>query len=83
MVTGSADNTLRVWTIESGQCLAVLTGHISIVNHVICEGNFILSTSYDKTSRIWSIHRINYNDNDFCIQVLEVFINICVNHIIY
>lgn len=68
VVTGSADHTIRVWTIENGQCLSVLEGHLSIVNHVICEGQFILSTSYDKTARVWSIYRTN----QFCLQVFEV-----------
>ena len=70
VVTGSADHTIRVWTIDSSDCIATLEGHESVVNHLVCDGRFIMSTSYDKTARVWSL----YNEEDkFCVQFLEVY----------
>ncbi|XP_054162840.1 WD repeat-containing protein 86-like [Oppia nitens] len=87
VVTGSADNTIKVWTIEEAQCIATFIGHQSVVNHVICEGQLILSTSYDKTARIWSLYNNFYKnssnvitnpigdnhqcDQQYCVKILE------------
>lgn len=76
VVTGSADNTLRVWHIESGQCIAILEGHQSFVNHVICKGKFIFSTSYDNTARVWCTYR-----QQFCVHVLNASHLFCMNNL--
>ena len=36
VVSGSSDNTIRLWDIESGQCLRVLEGHEELVRCIRC-----------------------------------------------
>ena len=56
IVSGSEDNTARVWSAETGRELACLTGHESGVNSVAFspDGNRIVSGSEDNTVRVWS-----------------------------
>ena len=39
VVSGSRDATLRVWNIDSGQCLHVLMGHVAAVRCVQYDGH--------------------------------------------
>ncbi|XP_076351524.1 uncharacterized protein LOC143247398 [Tachypleus tridentatus] len=73
VVTGSSDNTLRKWSIATSECLYVYEGHESRISRVICTGDFIFSTSYDKTARSWlfDINDIGDGQNDACIKVFE------------
>jgi len=51
--SGSADKTVRKWDMATCQCVAVLEGHEAAVNRLICTGDFIVSSSYDRTARCW------------------------------
>src|SRR5258706_281875 len=56
VVTGSYDNTIRIWDAESGAVIGEpLTGHTSLVLSVAYspDGRHIISGSYDSTIRIW------------------------------
>ena len=66
-LSGSEDNTLRQWDIETGKCLTVLEGHTGAVNSVAIsqDGKFVLSGSEDKTVRKWDI------ETGKCLSVLE------------
>lgn len=68
-VTGSRDNTLRIWDINTVQCLHTLIGHtdyITCVKRICGVGNntTIVSGSCDNTVRIW--------DNNTCTQQIVV-----------
>ena len=55
LVTGSADNTLRVWDASTGDLLATLTGHgdaVLVVSYSP-DGSYIASGSQDHTLRLW------------------------------
>jgi WD40 repeat protein len=53
-VSGSDDETLRVWDSASGACLRVLDGHTSVVSSVCALGDGrIVSGSWDNTLRVW------------------------------
>ncbi|MBK9644279.1 MAG: protein kinase [Deltaproteobacteria bacterium] len=55
LVTTSWDDTLRVWDVSSGRCIAVLSGHSGRVVDVGRLGDTLYSASWDRTVRAWSL----------------------------
>lgn len=56
LVSGSADATVRVWSIRNGTTLQVLTGHNKGVWCVaIFTDALVISGSYDHSVKIWNI----------------------------
>lgn len=53
VVSGSRDATLRVWDIDSGQCLHVLMGHVAAVRCVQYDGRRVVSGAYDFMVKVW------------------------------
>jgi len=76
-ISASNDKTLRVWDMETGQCLKVLEGHTDKVDQVTLTGDGrAISKSFDNTLRIWNIETYqclsvlrghSYHINDFVI----------------
>ena len=66
-VSYSADKTLRVWDMESGQCLATLGGHTNDISSlsVTPDGRRAVSGSRDRTIRVWDL------ESGQCLQKLE------------
>jgi WD40 repeat protein len=58
IVTASADNTARIWDVDTGQPLRVLSGHTGPVRSVAFSpnGRRIVTASYDKTARVWDVN---------------------------
>ena len=50
----SDDKTVRIWDLDTGECVQVLTGHGDCVNGVVAlpDGR-LASCSSDKTVRLW------------------------------
>ena len=59
IASGSEDQTVRLWDVETGQCLMVVDDHISRIGSVNFspEGKLIASGSDDQTVRVWSVLR--------------------------
>ena len=57
IVSGSNDNTVRVWNVNSGEEMMKLGGHTNVVNSVAFsnDGKCIVSGSNDKTVRVWNV----------------------------
>ncbi|KAL3683464.1 hypothetical protein R1sor_001486 [Riccia sorocarpa] len=63
LVSGSSDNTVRVWNVEDGTCLHVLGddytdgGHTSRIWDVTSNatGDLVVSASGDSTIKVWNI----------------------------
>jgi WD40 repeat protein len=55
VVSGSGDNTVKIWDTGSGACLKTLDGHTNWVNLVAFshDGTQVVSGSYDHTVKIW------------------------------
>jgi F-box/WD-40 domain protein 7 len=53
IVSGSDDNTLKVWSAVTGKCLRTLVGHTGGVWSSQMSGNLIISGSTDRTLKIW------------------------------
>ena len=56
-VSASGDATLRVWDLDSGECIRVLKGHTRSVKCVVIapDGKRCVSASGDMTLRVWDI----------------------------
>ena len=57
LVSGSGDQTVRMWDIESGQCLQTLLGHSKAIYRVALNPTFTIlaSCSEDETIRLWDV----------------------------
>jgi WD40 repeat protein len=57
IASGSADETLKIWNAQTGQCVSTLNGHSNSVESVAWnnDGSKLASGSWDKTVRIWSV----------------------------
>jgi WD40 repeat protein len=57
VATAGTDNTIKIWSVESGALIAALAGHKSWVWDVMFakRSNTLLSASEDKTAIIWDI----------------------------
>ena len=72
IVSGSDDNTIRVWNVDTGESILTLKGHTSEVysvgfNH---DGTKIVSGSFDETIRVWNVDVKSDNYGE-CILTLK------------
>lgn len=65
IVSGSIDNTIKVWDRTTSACLATLTGHANSVSSVFVADTIIVSASADRTLKVWD--RASYE----CLATLE------------
>lgn len=65
VVSGSRDATLRVWDIETGQCLHVLMGHVAAVRCVQYDGRRVVSGAYDFMVKVWD------PETETCLHTLQ------------
>ena len=56
-LSGSGDNTIKLWNIETGECVYTFIGHMKTVLSVHFSeiDRYALSGSEDKTIRMWNI----------------------------
>jgi small GTP-binding protein len=66
-VSGSDDNMVRIWDLESNACAAVLRGHRHVVFGIAisADGHRAVSGSVDDTVRVWDL------ETKACVAVLE------------
>lgn len=65
IVSGSDDNTLKVWNATSGKCMRTLAGHTGGVWSSQMQGNIIVSGSTDRTLKVWNA------DSGNCLHTLH------------
>jgi len=57
IVSGSDDNTIKLWDVGTGQVIRTFRGHKARVESVefSSDGKYIVSGSYDKTIKYWNV----------------------------
>ncbi|MGZ6330269.1 MAG: hypothetical protein ACXWM7_04595, partial [Parachlamydiaceae bacterium] len=66
LASGSADNTIKVWDLQSGSCLKTLQGHTKPVNTLaLLDNSTLASGSWDKTIKVWDLR------SSSCLKTLE------------
>lgn len=55
VVSGSADHTLKVWSLETGQCLRTLFGHTHAIGSLAYDKLRLVSSSFDGSVKLWDI----------------------------
>lgn len=57
IISGSEDNTIKVWELKTGDCLATLVGHEAGVKAVAIspDGQLLVSGSADNTIKLWQL----------------------------
>ncbi|KAJ3296990.1 hypothetical protein HDU79_005056 [Rhizoclosmatium sp. JEL0117] len=65
IVTGSLDRLVRIWDIQTRQCISILVGHSDTVTCVHSVGDYVFSGSIDKTIRKW------HAKTGLCLQIFD------------
>jgi len=57
LVSGSADKTIKVWNLSTGQEILTLKSHLNPINTLVLspDGQTLVSGSADKTIKIWNL----------------------------
>ncbi|MEA5420041.1 protein kinase [Spirulina sp. CCNP1310] len=57
LITGSADRTLKIWDLNSGDLRHTLEGHGSFINavEITPDGQFVITGSADRTIKVWRV----------------------------
>ncbi|NEO70460.1 serine/threonine-protein kinase [Moorena sp. SIO3H5] len=74
LVSASADKTIKIWDINTGEAIHTLEGHKSYVNYLAIspDGQQLFSASADKTIKIWDI---NTGEKIYTLEGHKSFIN--------
>ena len=66
LVSGRADDTIRLWDVDTGECEKVLEGHKRcVLSLVVLPNGLLASGSWDCTIRLWDV------DTGECKEVLQ------------
>ncbi|GJD18412.1 WD repeat protein with Ser/Thr protein kinase motif [Rivularia sp. IAM M-261] len=57
LATGSDDNTIKLWNVDTGEEFATLTGHSWSITALVfsSDGKILISASKDKTVKLWQV----------------------------
>jgi len=55
IISGSLDNTIKLWDMITGKCIRTLFGHVEGVWSLAYDTLRIVSGSHDKTVRVWDL----------------------------
>lgn len=55
LVTGSADNSAKIWDLRKRSCIYTIPAHMNLVSGVKYQpgnGHYLITSSYDNTTRV-------------------------------
>ncbi|KAI7905857.1 quinon protein alcohol dehydrogenase-like superfamily [Cokeromyces recurvatus] len=55
VISGSLDHTIKIWSLESGECLQTLFGHVQGIWSLAYDKLRMVSGSHDGTLKLWDI----------------------------
>ncbi|KAH8812140.1 putative E3 ubiquitin ligase complex SCF subunit sconB [Xylogone sp. PMI_703] len=56
VATGSYDTTIKIWDINTGECIRTLRGHTSGIRALQFDSTKLISGSLDRTLKVWNWH---------------------------
>ncbi|RLV90763.1 F-box protein MET30 [Spathaspora sp. JA1] len=56
LMTGSYDTTIKIWKIETGECLKTLSGHTKGVRSLVFDNQKLITGGLDSTIKVWNYH---------------------------
>lgn len=56
MVTGSADNSCKIWDVRMRRCIYTISAHNNLVSRARIDpkGEYLITSSYDNTIKLWT-----------------------------
>ena len=56
LASGSKDNSIKLWDVDTGECLRTLTGHSgTVISLHLLPNNILASGSLDKSIKLWNV----------------------------
>ncbi len=55
LISASRDGMIKIWDLDSLQCLDFLAGHCGRVKSLVLSGKYLISGSMDSTIKIWDL----------------------------
>ena len=56
LASGSSDNTITIWNVDSGERIRTLIGHSKTIQTLkMLSNNLMASGSFDNTIQIWNV----------------------------
>lgn len=56
VISGSQDEALRIWDLETGEIIYTLKGHSGVISSVaVLGGDRVVSSSHDMTLKVWDL----------------------------
>ncbi|KAG7662438.1 sconB [[Candida] subhashii] len=56
LMTGSYDTTVKIWRVDTGECLKTLTGHTKGVRSLVFDNQKLITGGLDSTIKVWNYH---------------------------
>ncbi|CAI5757677.1 unnamed protein product [Candida verbasci] len=56
LMTGSYDTTIKIWKIDTGECIRTLTGHTKGVRSLVFDQQKLITGGLDSTIKVWNYH---------------------------
>lgn len=56
LMSGSYDATVKIWNIETGECVRTLTGHQKGVRALTFDSQKLITGGLDSTIKVWNYH---------------------------